>query len=170
VEPASRTAFPKVAQAAGIVWVLRNCEAEYLTQLRASNPVPAFPAFMVSADNHELDRIQGRQLAALLPDGGSVLYLQGPSLTGVTEQRSAGMFETKPSGVMVKVEERELDRRCGFRAVSSWLRLTTANQGQIHVVQAQNDFLGRSARHRGATLQIGSGSQIAGDFSPASTA
>ena len=100
MEPASRTAFPKVAQAAGIVWVLRNCEAEYLTQLRASNPVPAF---MVSADNHELGRIQGRQLAALLPDGGSVLYLQGPSLASVTEQRSAGMFETKPSGVMVKV-------------------------------------------------------------------
>jgi ribose transport system substrate-binding protein len=100
VEPASRAAFPKVAQAAGIAWVLRNCEAEYLTQLRASNPVPAF---MVSADNHELGRIQGRQLAALLPDGGSVLYLQGPSLASVTEQRSAGMFETKPSGVMVKV-------------------------------------------------------------------
>jgi ribose transport system substrate-binding protein len=69
---------PKVAQAAvaaGIARVLLNCEAEYLTQHRASNPVPAF---MVSADNHEVGRIQGRQLAALLPDGGSVLYLQGP--------------------------------------------------------------------------------------------
>jgi ABC-type sugar transport system substrate-binding protein len=33
VEPASRTAFPKVAQAAvsaGIAWVVLNCEADYL--------------------------------------------------------------------------------------------------------------------------------------------
>ncbi|MGA8437902.1 MAG: substrate-binding domain-containing protein [Candidatus Sulfotelmatobacter sp.] len=97
VEPAGRTAFPKVAEAAvaaGIAWVALNCEAEYLPQLRASNPVPAFA---VSADNHEVGRIQGRQLAALLPDGGSILYLQGPSLSSVTEHRSAGIW--KPSRV-----------------------------------------------------------------------
>jgi ABC-type sugar transport system substrate-binding protein len=75
VEPASRTAFPKVAHAAmtsGIAWVILNCEADYLKQLRSTGTVPAFA---VSADNHEIGRIQGRQLAALLPGGGSALYL-----------------------------------------------------------------------------------------------
>jgi ABC-type sugar transport system substrate-binding protein len=57
------------------------------------------------------------------------------------------MFETKPSGVTVKVlKSANWTEDAGFRAVSSWLRLTTANPGQINVVQAQNDFLALGAR------------------------
>jgi len=77
VEPASRTAFPKIAAAAvalGRAWVVLNCETDYLSQLRSGNRVATFA---VSADNHEVGRIQGRQLAALLPAGGTVLYIQG---------------------------------------------------------------------------------------------
>ncbi|MGA8270475.1 MAG: substrate-binding domain-containing protein [Candidatus Sulfotelmatobacter sp.] len=147
VEPAGRTAFPKVAQAAlaaGIAWVVLNCEADYLRQLRSTNTVPAFA---VSADNHEVGRIQGRQLATLLPRGGSVLYIQGPSLSTATEQRSAGMLETKPANISVKVlKSANWTEEAGFRAVASWLRLSTANQEQINVVQAQNDFLALGAR------------------------
>ena len=50
VEPASRTGFPKVAQAAvaaGIAWGVLNCEPDYLRQLRSSSNVPAFA---ISAD------------------------------------------------------------------------------------------------------------------------
>jgi ribose transport system substrate-binding protein len=147
VEPASRTAFPKVAQAAvsaGIAWVVINSEADYLRQLRSSSTVPAFT---VSADNHEIGRIQGRQLAALLPGGGSALYIQGPSQSVVTEQRAAGMQETRPANVTVKVlKSANWTEEAGFHAVSSWLRLSTANQEHIHVVQAQNDFLALGAR------------------------
>ena len=84
VEPASRTGFPKVAQAAvagGIAWGVLNCEPDYLRQLRSSSNVPAFA---ISADNEQVGRIQGQQLAAILPNGGSVLYIQGPSGSPVT--------------------------------------------------------------------------------------
>jgi len=103
VEPASRTAFPKVARAAvasGIAWVVLNCEADYLRELRSSTAVPVFA---MSADNHEVGRIQGRQLAARLPAGGSVLYVHGPSFSTVTEQRTAGMLETKPGSISIRV-------------------------------------------------------------------
>jgi len=147
VEPASRTAFPKVAQAAvgsGIAWVVLNCDADYFRSLRSGSTVPAFA---VSADNHEVGRIQGRQLAALLPRGGSVLYIQGPSLSTVTEQRTAGMLETKPGNINIKVlKSANWTEDAGFQAVSSWLRLSTSHQEQIHVVQAQNDFLALGAR------------------------
>jgi ribose transport system substrate-binding protein len=147
VEPASRTAFPKVARAAiaaGMAWVILNCEADYLKQLRSSNTVPAFA---VSADNHEIGKIQGRQLAALLPRGGSVLYLQGPTLSTVTEQRTAGMLETKPATVGVRVlKSANWTEEAGFHTVESWLRLSTANKEQVHVVQAQNDALALGAR------------------------
>lgn len=147
VEPASRTAFPKVAQAAvtsGTAWVVLNGEADYLRELRSSSTVPAFA---VSADNHEVGRIQGRQLAALLPAGGSVLYIQGPSLSTVTEQRTAGMIETKPGNISTRIlKSANWTEDAGFHAVASWLRLSTAHQEQIHVVQAQNDFLALGAR------------------------
>jgi ribose transport system substrate-binding protein len=147
VEPASRTAFPKVAHAAiaaGIAWVILNCEADYLKHLRSSSTVPAFA---VSVDNHEVGKIQGRQLAALLPRGGSALYLQGPTLSTVTEQRTAGMLKAKPESVSVRIlKSANWTEEAGFHTVSSWLRLSTANQGQIHVVQAQNDSLALGAR------------------------
>jgi ribose transport system substrate-binding protein len=147
VEPASRTAFPKVARAAvtsGTAWVVLNGEADYLRELRSSSTVPAFA---VSADNHEVGRIQGRQLAALLPAGGSVLYIQGPSLSTVTEQRTAGMIETKPGNISTRIlKSANWTEDAGFHAVASWLRLSTAHQEQIHVVQAQNDFLALGAR------------------------
>jgi ribose transport system substrate-binding protein len=147
VEPAGRTAFPKIAQAAvgsGIAWVVLNCEADYLGTLRASSRVPAFA---ISVDNHEVGRIQGRQLASLLPGGGSILYVQGPSLSTVTEQRAAGMLETKPANISVRIlKSANWTEEAGFHAVASWLRLSTSHQEQIHAVQAQNDLLAIGAR------------------------
>jgi ribose transport system substrate-binding protein len=147
VEPASRTAFPKVAQAAvaaGIAWVILNCEADYMRDLRANGNATAFT---VSADNREVGRIQGRQLASLLPNGGSILYIQGPSNSTVTEQRTAGMLETKPANISVKVlKSVNWTEEAGFHTVASWLRLSTSQHEQINVVQAQNDLLAVGAR------------------------
>jgi ABC-type sugar transport system substrate-binding protein len=157
VEPASRTAFPKVARAAveaGIAWVVLNSEADYLPELRAGNAVPAFA---VSADNHEIGRIQGRQLAALLPAGGAVLYIQGPSYNSVTEQRTAGMLETKPRNVTLRIlKSANWTEEAGYHAVASWLQLSTAQKDQLQVVQAQNDFLALAAR-RAIEEQAGGG-------------
>ena len=61
------------------------------------------PVFAVSADNGDVGQIQGRQLAALLPNGGSVLYIQGPSGSTATEQRAAGMYGSKPDNVKIKL-------------------------------------------------------------------
>jgi ABC-type sugar transport system substrate-binding protein len=147
VESASRTGFPKVAQAAvaaGMAWVVLNGEPDYLKELRASSNVPSFA---VSADNHEIGRIQGRQLGAILPGSGAALYIQGPSHSTVTEQRTAGMLETKPGGLNVRIlKSANWTEEAGFHAVESWLRLSTARQEHIDVVQAQNDLLAVGAR------------------------
>lgn len=147
VEPASRTAFPKAAQAAvtaNTAWVVLNSEAEYLRELRSAATVPVFS---VSADNHQVGRIQGQQLAALLPAGGSVLYLQGPSGSSVVAQRTAGMLETKPLAVSIKtLKSVDWTEDGGCHAVSSWLRLSTSRNERMDAVQAQNDFLALGAR------------------------
>lgn len=147
VEPASRTCFPKVAHAAvaaGIGWVALNCEPEYLRELHSQRNSPVFA---VSADNGHVGRIQGRQLAALLPNGGSVLYIQGPSGSSATEQRAAGMYESKPENVKIKViKSGNWTEDGGYQAVASWLRLSTSHKEQVDVVQAQNDFLALGAK------------------------
>jgi ribose transport system substrate-binding protein len=157
VEPAGRTAFPKVAQAAvasGIGWVVMNCDADYLRDMRNASNVPVFA---VSADNHEVGRIQGRQLATLLPTGGSALYIQGPSQSTVTEQRTAGMLETKPINISVKVlKSANWTEEGGAHAASSWLRLSPAQKERFDVVQAQNDSLAVGARRSMQDQQKGS--------------
>src|SRR5262249_53245457 len=75
IEPASPTGLPQVATAAvdaGIAWVISNATVDYLGTLRGKSKVPVFT---VSQDHVEIGRIQGRQMGALLPQGGSVLYL-----------------------------------------------------------------------------------------------
>src|SRR5580700_4300152 len=78
-EPAGGTGFPQVARAAvaaGIGWVVLNHEADYLNELRLGCHVPVFS---LSSDHEEVGEIQGKQFAALLPQGGSILYIEGPA-------------------------------------------------------------------------------------------
>src|SRR5271157_4840404 len=78
-QPVGRMALPQVANAAvaaGIGWGILNREAPYVGDLRRSSKVPVFS---VSSDHREIGRIQGRQISALLPGGGTVLHVQGPS-------------------------------------------------------------------------------------------
>src|SRR5215470_19426487 len=66
-EPAGSTTLPQVARvavAAGIGWVVLSRDPDYMPSLRSTYSTPAF---VVTADHVEIGRIQGRQLAALLP-------------------------------------------------------------------------------------------------------
>src|SRR5881628_1697865 len=87
-EPVGGTAMPQVARAAaaaGIGWVILNREVDYLADLRRNFKVPLFS---LSSDHEEIGRIQGRQVAALLPNGGSVLLIQGPGENLAAKQRT----------------------------------------------------------------------------------
>jgi ribose transport system substrate-binding protein len=145
-EPTGGTAFPQVAQAAvsaKIAWAALNREADYIPQLRKTAKVPVFS---VSSDHKEIGRIQGRQFAALLPKGGCVLYIQGPSETSAARDRTAGMQMTVPHGVQIISLRGRWTEESAQRAVESWLRLNTSTKAQIDVVGAQNDLMAIGAR------------------------
>ena len=146
LEPVGSTALPQVARAAvsaGIGWVVINRESEYLPDLRKSFRVPAF---CVSTDHEETGRVQGRQLAAMLPKGGSVLYIQGPSENAAAKGRLAGMYEAKPADVQVKILRGNWTEAGAYKAVTSWLRLSTSHQNQIDVIASQNDAMAVGAK------------------------
>ena len=145
-EPVGGTALPQVAKAAataGIGWVVLNREVDYLSELRRAYRVPVFA---VTSDHEEIGRLQGKQLAALLPNGGSVLLIQGPSDSLAAKQRTTGMYETKPIGVQVKLMKGNWTEASAYKAVSAWLKLSTSQQTPIDVIAAQNDAMALGAR------------------------
>ena len=145
-EPVGGTAMPQVARAAamaGIGWVVLNRDVEYIAELRKAYRVPAFS---ITSDHEEIGRIQGRQFAALLPNGGDVLYIQGPSENLAAKQRTFGMYETKPADVQVKLMKAQWTEASAYRTVSSWLRLSTSQQTHLDLIAAQDDSMALGAR------------------------
>jgi len=145
-EPVSGTGLPQVAReacAAGIGWVVLNRDVGYIGELRKSYGVPIFA---VSSDHDEIGRIQGRQFAMLLPKGGSVLYIEGPSNSAAAQQRTVGMNETKPWNVQISTLRGQWTESSAEHAVASWLRLSTSQRAHIDVVGAQDDSMAMGAR------------------------
>ena len=133
----------RAAAAAGVAWVVLNRDVDYVADLRTGCKAPIFA---VTSDHEEIGRIQGRQCAALLPNGGSVLYITGPSESLAAKQRTAGMFDTKPADVAIKTIKAQWTEASAHRVVSSWLRLSTSQQSRIDVIAGQDDSMAMGAR------------------------
>jgi ribose transport system substrate-binding protein len=145
-EPAGGTGFPQVARAAtaaDIGWVILNHDADYVRQLRQNCHVPIFS---ISSDHNEVGQIQGKQFAALLPQGGSLLYIEGPANSSAAHERTAGMNRTKPANIQVKTMRANWTEQSAYRTVSSWLRLRTSQETRIDLVGAQDDSMAAGAR------------------------
>jgi ribose transport system substrate-binding protein len=145
-EPVGGTAFPQVARAAaavGMGWVVMNRETNYIAELRQTCKASVF---MLSSDHLETGRIQGRQFAALLPGGGSVLYIQGPSDSLTAKERLLGMMEVKPANIHLTTLKGQWTEESAQRAVRSWLKLSTSQKSHIDLIGSQNDAMAIGAR------------------------
>ncbi len=133
------------AVAAGIGWVLMNRGGHYLQALRQAHA--ELPIGLVTVDNLEAGRIQGRQLRALLPRGGPVLCVQGPADTPAASERLAGLQQTiAGTGIELKVLNGDWTAAGAEKAVTSWLRLKTSEGFRPAVVASQNDAMAVGAR------------------------
>lgn len=145
-EPVGGTALPQVARAAvgaGIGWAVLNRDASYISELRQKSKVPVFA---VSSDHVEIGRIQGRQCSALLPTGGTVLYIQGPSENSAAKERSLGMQEAKRANIHLVMLKGQWTEESSQRAVRSWLKLSTSQKANIDLIAGQDDSMAVGAR------------------------
>lgn len=142
VEPVTNQGLPRVAEAAvaaGIGWVVSNAQVDYLGLLRKSATVPVFT---VSQDHKEIGRLQGRQIAAILPRGGALLYLRGPAANFLATQRSEGLEGALPSNIQMKSLRIQWTGESAYSSVTSWLRLSTVRADGTSLIAAQNtDFI-----------------------------
>lgn len=146
LEPAGGTALPQVARAAaasGIAWVILNRELAYMKDLRRNFSVPIFS---VASDHLAIGRIQANQLAALLPNGGSVLYIQGPAESDAGKLRTQGLNQNKTAGIQLKMMKANWTEASAYNAVTAWLRLSTSQEAQMDVIAAQNDAMAAGAK------------------------
>src|SRR5260370_37034691 len=140
------TGMVRVAQEAakaGIGWVVVNREVDYVPDLRRTARAPVFA---VTTNHVETGRIQGRQLNALLPSGGFVLYLQGPTGHPVVESREQGMLETKSALIEIRSLQGQWQETVACECLASGMALPASRTLRSMVVAAQNEFMAMAAR------------------------
>jgi len=133
------------AAAAGIGWILLNRDLPYVDELRAEFPQVAIG--IVTIDQVAIGRIQGRQLRALLPDGGRALYVLGPPESVAATQRLEGLQDViAGAGIDLQILDGDWTAAGGEKAVCSWLRLSTSRECPPELIAAQNDAMAMGAR------------------------
>jgi len=142
VEPVNNQGLPRVAEAAaaaGIGWVISNALVDYLEALRKKAKAPVFG---VSQDHPEVGRMQGRQIRAILPRGGAILYLRGPATNFLAAQRSDALESELGINIQFKSLKIQWTEESAYNSVTSWLRLSTVRAGDTQLIAAQNtDFI-----------------------------
>jgi len=116
----------------------------FITELRHAHP--SLPDFAVSPDQVEAGRLQGRQLLALLPTGGRVLYIQGNRLAPATGERTNGLTAALAgSAITVSPTFGAWTAESGEEALSKWIR-QPMNKLQLSAVACQNDLMAVGVR------------------------
>ena len=135
VEPVSQLGLPRVAEAAaaaGIAWTVNGARLDYMPALRSKAKVPVFTVFQ-----HGVGTMLGKQIAALLPSGGNVLSIQGPTGNPVASKRAEYMMMALPHNIQVKALRGQLTEASAFQSVTNWLRLAIARADSIDLVACQ---------------------------------
>jgi ABC-type sugar transport system substrate-binding protein len=153
VEDAGLRYVAEEALTKGCAWVTIQRDPPWTKTLRDAHRLPCFA---VAADQLEIGRLQGQQFQALLPSGGSVLYVTGTTTTQSAELRTAGMESSKPPGISIMKVVGTWTQQSGYEAVKRWFERT---RGLVacDLIGSQNDDMAVGARRAAAELALALG-------------
>lgn len=162
VEPVSEATLEQVARHAALAdmgWVMLNRTSPYMDALRLE--FSQIPMVVVTADQKEIGRIQGKQFEALLRGKGLLLYVSGPPGASAANDRLAGMKEIiEGTAIKYHLVHGDWSEEGGQQTVSRWLRGAGPSPG-IQLVGCQND-----AMAAGALRAIASAVSLNGPHAP----
>jgi ribose transport system substrate-binding protein len=153
VEPVSNEVMESVGRKVGrlgVGWFMLNATLSRMDDLRKEFPGVAMTH--VGSDQTEIGRLQGRQLKRLLPQGGHVLYIQGPPSSVAAQERFRGTSEVVGTQIRLSALDGQWSESSAEAAVGRWLRLKMWEKAPIHAVAAQDDSMARGARAAIAAL------------------
>jgi ABC-type sugar transport system substrate-binding protein len=105
------------------------------------------PFGTVSTDHAGIGKVQGQQVRALLPKGGTVLLVTGPLKSSAAQQRLDGAKSVLGAAVTAyETEAGQWTEADGILAFNGWYGLYKARNPEVHVIAAHNDELAVGAR------------------------
>jgi ribose transport system substrate-binding protein len=105
------------------------------------------PLGNVSTDHTKVGEIQGRQINALLAEGGRLLCIAGPARASAAQQRLEGMKSQLREGIEVQeISAGAWTESDGIVAFNDWHRVAKARDPIVQVVAGGNDELALGAR------------------------
>ncbi len=141
-ETSSSAGFERVARStleAGVGWVLVSDNARYLDALRRE-----FPGKLVAAaclDNEEMGRTLAKISLRLLPAGGALLSVEGPTATAATLQRRRAL-EEGIRGTMLRIGKTlgaDWTAAGAQKAAVTWLKLAGKTALKPDLIVSLND-------------------------------
>jgi ABC-type sugar transport system substrate-binding protein len=135
----------RTAASAGISWAFLTRWLDEIHALRRE--YPQVDIFSVSADQREIGRLQGQQLATLRQPGDELVYISGPAGTSSARQRAEGVrAELEMSRGRRQTFYGDWSQLSGRDAMNRWLvGFATAHLPPL-VIVAQNDNMAIGAR------------------------
>ena len=150
IMPVQEAAFTDLSVAAvdggiGWFWLSRSNGAH--SELRAR--APRVPVCFITPDQVEAGRLQGRQLAALLGDGGHALYVRGRESNESAQRRGAGFREALVrAGTRIRIAaslEGHWSAADTAQTVADWLRKNVPAGQRVDAVACQSDLMATGA-------------------------
>lgn len=136
-------AVARHAALAGMGWYLLHRIVAYMDQLRRE--FPALPIGVVTSDQKQIGRIQGKHVVTLLGRAGSLLYVQGPAGSSIAVDRLTGMKEViSTTSLKPYLVRGDWSEQSGEVAVAKWLDESPARK-ELKLVCCQNDAMAAGA-------------------------
>ena len=115
---------------------------QYVPDWGAGLPIGA-----VSTPHEEIGELQGRQVSAVVPQGGAVLVVTGPPRSSAAPERLRGFRSRIRSDINVHdAEGGEWSEAAGILAFNGWYGVFKSRREEIHAIVGQSDDLVVGAR------------------------
>jgi ABC-type sugar transport system substrate-binding protein len=130
---------------AGVAWICVNRRMSCLEKLRQE--FSHVPISFIGPDQYLIGQIQGRQIKALLPYGGRVMYVHGTAMTYSMRERLRGMQDiTKDMNLQVDMLDGDWRDNIAEEVVIRWIRTRRNDRVKVDFICCQNDVMAVGVR------------------------
>ena len=153
--PAAFTHSARAALTAGVGWVELSSGASSVNALRLE-----FPGHLVASvgvDEEGIGELHAAQCRALLPKGGTILYVEGPNVNAVVKSRRLALEKglEGSSITIAKTLAADWTEEGAKQATIAWLQQASASRIQPALVCSQNDAMAIGVRKAAKAQHVG---------------
>ncbi len=144
--PAAFTQVAKSALSVGIGWVELSSGVSAVDSLR--HEYPGHLVATVTVDEDAIGELQAAQCRALMPTGGTVLYVEGPNANPVVKTRRAALEKgLHASSITIgKTICADWTEEGATQATLTWLQQASASRIHPTLICSQNDAMALGVR------------------------